>query len=79
MMRSRAFYGSVFLLGGLLAPSLAQGQALPTGQQFTGDYKFAELKEVKAVEWKAAASAGFTLAAGNANLLTMSGGRQLLA
>lgn len=73
-MTGKTFFESALLLGALLAPSVALGQALPTGQQFAGDYKFVEQKEVKTVEWKAAASAGFTLAAGNANVLTMSGG-----
>ncbi len=65
--------GIVFSLS-LLWPALAHSQALPGGQQFTSDYKFTEVKEVKQVEWKASASAGFTLAAGNANVLTLSGG-----
>lgn len=56
----------------------AHGQeTLPTGQQFKSEYKFAEQAEVKRVVWKASASAGFTLAAGNANLLTLSGGANL--
>jgi len=56
----------------------AHGQpALPTGQQFTSEYKFAERQEVKSVVWKGSAAAGFTLAAGNANLLTLSGGANL--
>jgi hypothetical protein len=58
----------------LLSPALSFGQVLPSGQQFASDYKFVEVKEVKKVEWKAQASAGFTLAAGNSNVLTLSGG-----
>ncbi|MCS6913815.1 MAG: DUF481 domain-containing protein [Myxococcales bacterium] len=61
----------------LLAPSWAppvHGQSLTRAGLFTTEYKFVENKEVKEVEWKASASAGFTLAAGNANVLTVSGG-----
>lgn len=62
----------LYLVGGAGA---AQAQALPSGQQFNSEYKFVEPpKEVKVVEWKASASAGFTLAAGNSNVLTLSGG-----
>jgi len=48
--------------------------AVPEGQQFASDYKFVEVKEVKKVEWKASAAAGFTLATGNSNVFTVSGG-----
>lgn len=65
---------SVVMASILLWPALSYSQALPSGQQFTSDYKFVEIKEVKKVEWKASASAGFTLAAGNSNVLTISGG-----
>ncbi len=58
----------------LLWPALSSGQTLPSGQQFNSEYKYAEIKAVKKVEWKASASAGFTLAAGNSNVLTVSGG-----
>jgi hypothetical protein len=65
---------SVVIASILLWPALSHSEALPGGQQFTSDYKFSEMKEVKQVEWKASASAGFTLAAGNSNVLTVSGG-----
>lgn len=68
------FNRSLVMALALLWPMLADGQELPSGQQFTSEYKFVEIKEVKKVEWKASASAGFTLAAGNSNVLTLSGG-----
>ncbi len=37
-------------------------------------YEFAKVEEVKTVVWKASASAGFSAATGNANILTFSGG-----
>ncbi|HPH27628.1 MAG TPA: DUF481 domain-containing protein [Pseudomonadota bacterium] len=71
----RILFGSLTLVGGLFATTTSvEAQALPSGQQFNTEYKFvAPPKEVKEVEWKASASAGFTLAAGNANVMTLSG------
>jgi putative salt-induced outer membrane protein YdiY len=71
----RILFGSLTLVGGLFATATSvEAQALPSGQQFNTEYKFvAPPKEVKEVEWKASASAGFTLAAGNANVMTLSG------
>lgn len=62
------------LCGALVcAASIAHAQ-VPQAEQFQGKYTFVEAKEVKKVEWKASASAGFTLASGNSNILTISGG-----
>lgn len=75
MKGRRLFLASTLAAQAALVALAATSYAdLPTGQQFTTEYKFGEQTEVKKVEWKASAAAGFTLASGNANVFTLSGG-----
>lgn len=56
------------------APEQAPPPPPPPAPGKDAKYEFGKVEEVKTVVWKASASAGFSAATGNANILTFSGG-----